>query len=198
MIRVARNLALLAALGLLAIPASAAASPLSDCTADGDLDKSYSNSELRKALDNIPGDVDEYTNCRDVIGAAITSPSDKGENRPGDGSGGSGGGGGGSISAEEQGARDQDRAELDAITADKNDSPRVDVGGEQVEPGSNGLFDLASASNNLPVPLLLALIALGVLALVGGLVALRERVPALARIPLLSKLPRVPLPRFRR
>jgi hypothetical protein len=37
-------------------------------------------------------------------------------------------------------------------------------------------------------------------ALIGGLVALRERIPALARIPLLSKIPtpRVPFPRFRR
>jgi hypothetical protein len=69
-----------------------------------------------------------------------------------------------------------------------------------VKPGSNGLFDLASASNDLPVPLLVALIALALLAVIGGLVALRERVPVLARIPLLSKIPtpRVSFPRFRR
>ena len=54
------------------------------------------------------------------------------------------------------------------------------MGGETVKPGSNGLFDLASASNGLPTPLLVALIALAALALTGVLVALRRRVPALA------------------
>ena len=39
--------------------------------------------------------------------------------------------------------------------------PDRDVGGEAVEPGDNGLFDLASASNDLPMPLLVALIAIG-------------------------------------
>ena len=202
MTRVARNLLLLAVLGVLALPATAAhAGPVSDCDSDGDLDQAYSKSELNEALDNIPGDLDEYSNCRQVISGAITSGSDKGENRPGSGSGGSGdgGGGGGSVSAEEQAARAEDDAELDALTggADRS-SPSVNVDGETVEPGSNGLFDLASASNDVPMPLLVALIAVGVLAIVGGLVALRERVPALARIPLLSKIPRVPLPRFRR
>ena len=74
----------------------------------------------------------------------------------------------------------------------------MNVGGEQVQPGTNGLFDLASASNDVPVPLVLALIRIGVLALVGGFVALRERVPGLARVPLVSKIPRVSRPRFRR
>ena len=41
----------------------------------------------------------------------------------------------------------------------------MNVDGEEVEPGSNGLFDLASASNDIPVPLLVALIAIGLLAI---------------------------------
>jgi hypothetical protein len=202
-IRVVRNLLLLAVLGLLALPAGAqAADPISDCNFDGDLDRRYSNSELRKALDNLPGELEEYSNCRQVISGAITSGSDKGENRPGSGSGGGGGSGsdgGGSISAEEEAARAQDGADLEALTSGADaSSPSLNIGGEKVEPGSNGLFDLASASNDVPVPLLVALIAVGLLAIVGGFVALRERMPALARIPLLSKIPRVPLPRFRR
>jgi hypothetical protein len=196
-IRLVRHLLLLAVVGVLALPAAAHAGPVSDCAVDGDLDKSYPNSELRKALDNIPGDLDEYSNCRQVISGAVSSGSDRGENRPG--SGGSSGDGSGSISAEEQAARINDSAQLDALTkgADRP-SPSVNVDGEKVEPGSNGLFDLASASNDVPVPLLVALIAIALLAIVGALVALRERIPALARIPLVSKIPRVPLPRFRR
>ena len=76
----------------------------------------------------------------------------------------------------------------------------MDVGGQSVQPGDDGLYDLASASNDLPVPLLIALIALGLLAVTGTLVALRSRIPALARLPLLSKIPapRVPSPRSSR
>jgi hypothetical protein len=194
-IRAVSTLLLLAVLALLALPAAAMANPVADCARDGDLDKSYSNAELRKALDRIPGDLDEYSNCREVLSGAIAGGSDKGGNRPTAGTDGT------PLSAEEQAARNQDTADLAAITDDpERHPPSVEVGGEPVEPGSNGLFDLASASNDLPAPLLLALIALAIVALTGGLVTLRERIPVLARIPLLSKIPtpRVSLPRFRR
>ncbi len=200
MIRVVRNLLVLVVLCLLALPAAAHADPISDCGGDGDLDKKYSNEELQGAIDNIPSDLDEYSNCRQVFKNAISSGSDKRNDGSGPTAGASSGGGdGGSVSPDEQKARDKDNSELEAITSDANDSPpSVNVDGEEVEPGSNGLFDLASASNDIPVPLLVALMAIGLLAILGGLVALRERVPALARIPLLSKIPRVSLPRFRR
>jgi hypothetical protein len=211
---VPRHLLLLAVLlVLLAFPGAAFGSPLDvirDCNQDGQLNGHYSNRELRKALDNLPSDIDEYSDCREVIGAAITGGSGGGGNGGGSGSGGSGGGAnggaaGGSAAAltpEEQAARAQDQADLQALTSpnSREHQPPIDVGGEKVKPGSNGVFDLASASNSLPTPLLVALIALAVLAISGGAVALRGRVPALARLPLISKIPtpRVSLPRFRR
>jgi hypothetical protein len=181
----------------MALPGSAMAQnpAIADCNDDGDLDKKYSNEQLRNAIENIPTDLDEYSNCREILSGAITSGSDRGGGRPTVGSDGA------PPPAEEQAARTKDTEDLAAITADPEKSPpSVKVGDEKVEPGSNGLFDLASASNDLPVPLLVALIALGVVALIGGLVAMRARIPALARIPLLSKisLPRVSLPRFLR
>ena len=195
MIRAVTSLVALAVLALLALPGSAMANPVIDCARDGDLDKQYSNAELRRAIDRIPGDLDEYSNCREILSGAITGGSDKGGNRPTAGTDGK------PLSPDEQVARGKDNEDLAAITGspDRN-RPSVEVGGERVEPGSNGLFDLASASNDLPVPLLVALVALAVLAVIGGLVALRERIPALARIPLLSKIPtpRVSFPRFRR
>jgi hypothetical protein len=194
-IRAVPTLVVVAVLAMLALPAGATANPVMDCARDGDLDKQYSNAELRQGLDRIPGDLDEYSNCREVLAGAISSGSDKGGNRPSAGADGS------PVAPDEQAARNQDNADLAGITGNPEDNPpSVEVGGERVEPGSNGLFDLASASNDLPVPLLVALIALALLAVIGGLVALRERVPALARIPLLSKIPtpRVSLPRFRR
>lgn len=205
MIRALRNLLLLTLLGALALPALAHADPQRDCAGDGDLDKNYTNSQLRKALDDLDTGLDEYSNCREVIKAAIASGSDKRSNGGGGGSGGGGGGssggggGGGAVTPDEQQARANDNAELEALTGDsKNKEPEVIVGGEQVKPGSNGLFDLASASNDVPMPLLLTLIVIGLLAIAGGLVALRGRVPALGRLPLVSKIPRVSLPRFRR
>ena len=216
MTSVSRHLLLLAALlVLLAFPGAAFGSPLDvirDCNQDGQLDGKYSNGELRKALDNLPSDIDEYSDCREVIGAAITSGSGGGGNGGNSGSGGSGGGASGgaaggsaaSITPEEQAARAQDQADLQALTSpdsrESENQPPIDVGGEKVKPGSNGVFDLASASNSLPTPLVVALIALGLLAISGGAVALRGRVPALARLPLISKIPtpRVSLPRFRR
>jgi hypothetical protein len=194
-IRVVPKLLALAVLVVLALPSFATANPIMDCARDGDLDKTYSNAELRKALDRIPGDLDEYSNCREIIAGAFSGGSDKGGSRPTAGADGS------PVSADEQAARNKDTADLASITERPEDNPpSVEVGGERVEPGSNGLFDLASASNDLPVPLLVALIALALVAVIGGLVALRERIPALGRIPLLSKIPtpRVPFPRFRR
>jgi hypothetical protein len=205
LIRALRNLLLLTLLGALALPALAHADPQRDCAGDGDLDKNYTNSQLRKALDDLDTGLDEYSNCREVIKAAIASGSDKRSNGGGGGSGGGGrgssggGGGGGEVTPDEQQARANDNAELEALTGDsKAKEPEVIVGGEQVKPGSNGLFDLASASNDVPMPLLLTLIVIGLLAIAGGLVALRGRVPALGRLPLVSKIPRVSLPRFRR
>jgi hypothetical protein len=128
-----------------------------------------------------------------VIGAAIH----------GGGSSGSKGSNDAPVTPQEQAARDRDSADLAALTGDsggKQKSPDISVGGQHVKPGSNGLFDLSSSSNDLPVPLLVSLIAVGLLIVGTGLVVLRERVPALARIPLLSKIPtpRGSFSRFRR
>jgi hypothetical protein len=207
MIRLLRHLLPLAALILLALPAGeAAATPfqvIKDCNEDGQLDRKYSNKELRKALENLPTDIDEYSDCREVIGAAITSGSATAGNGGNGGSGSAGGGAAAATTPEEQAARVQDQADLEALTSPgglRDNPPALNVGGERVEPGPNGLFDLATASNSVPLPLLLVLIVLGLLALGAGVIGLRGRIPALARIPLLSKLPtpRVSLPRFGR
>jgi hypothetical protein len=199
--RLAYKLGLVMALCALALPALANASPgavIRDCAEDGRLDRKYSNSDLRKAEDKLPADLDEYSDCREVIAGAITSGSDRGGGRE------SGGGAGGKNSspaaaARAKAARAEDAAALESLAA-SGKKPKVTVAGTKVEPEENGLFNLASATNELPLPLLLALIVATLLAILGALVALRGRYPALERIPLLSKisLPRVSLPSFRR
>jgi len=197
--RVVRHLLLVGVLAMLALPASAQADPVTDCAQDGKLDQKYTNDQLHKALDNIPSDLSEYSDCEQVISSAIKGGS--GKKRQGAGAHDSAAGA--PVSQKEQAARDKDSQDLAAITGDSGgdpSTPSLEVGGEHVKPGSNGLFDLASASNGLPVPLLLALIALGLLAIAGGVVALRGRIPALARVPLVSKIPspRALFSRFRR
>ena len=196
-----RHTLVLLALSLvaLALPALAHASPnavIRDCADDGTLQGKYSNSDLRRAQETLPADLDEYSDCREVIGAAITSgPGGKG----GKGGGPGGHGGGPALSAAAKRRNDaRDRAALAAITrGDKR--PALGIGGKTIKPGPNGLFDVPSASSGLPLPLILALIGVGVLATGGLLYVLRRRVPALARLALPRiSLPRVPLPRLRR
>ena len=187
--RLLRHLPLVAALALLALPAPAFASAdqaIRDCAFDEDLDRKYSNRELREAADNLPSDLAEYSDCREVLLGAVSGSSDR--------SGGAGSPGiGGSDPAGETAAQADDQADLAAVTG-SGASPRVDVGGTSLEPDSSGFFGLGNAANKVPLPLMIALLLLGVMALASGVGGLRERIPALARIPLLSKLPtpRVP------
>ena len=181
---------ILGALAVLAAPAPAFASAdqvIKDCVRDGKLDRNYSNSELRKARNNLPADLDEYSDCRDVIASAIKGGSDKGL---GAGSPGIGA----TDPAGEAAAQAQDQADLAALESGKGPKPSVDVGGTSLAPDSSGFFNVGGAANEVPLPLLLALILLSLFALASGLGALRERVPALASMPFLSKIPtpRVP------
>jgi hypothetical protein len=204
MSRLRHTAVLLGALGALAVPAAALASAnsvIADCADDGKLDRSYSKKELHKALDKLPSDLAEYGDCPEVIRSALESAGGGG----GSGGGGAGGpagggapGGGGPGAA--AGPTAQDHGALERATSGAK-APSVKVGGERVKPGSNGLFDLASASNDIPLPLALALIAVVLVALGGAFWALQRRFPALAGFSLRQRLPslrRVPLPRLRR
>ncbi len=72
-----RYLVVFCALVALAVatPAQAAggAPAVADCNAHGTLSKHYSPGQLRNALDTMPADVKEYTNCYDVIQRALVT-----------------------------------------------------------------------------------------------------------------------------
>jgi hypothetical protein len=91
---------------LLLAPAAHAAGPIQiirDCEDDGVLQGNYSASDLRKARSNLPTDIDEYSDCRDVLSRAIAAktqtagggPDTSGGGAPTGGSTGGGGGSGG-------------------------------------------------------------------------------------------------------
>jgi hypothetical protein len=80
-----RRVLLTALIALLAAPAAAGASVdqiLEDCQ-DGRIDKRYPKPELRQALKTMPADLDEYTNCRELIRAARDERRGAGGSGPG-------------------------------------------------------------------------------------------------------------------
>jgi hypothetical protein len=192
--RLIPHLLTIGALALLALPANAFASAdqvIRDCARDGKLDRNYSNSELRRARNNLPSDLDEYSDCRDVIASAIKGGSNRGL---GAGSPGVGA----TDPAGEAAAQAQDQNDLASIATGKGEKPSVKVGGTKLEPDSSGFFNVGGAANEVPLPLLLALILLSLFALASALGAVRDRVPALASVPLLSKIPTPRVPFLKR
>src|SRR5262245_30352922 len=63
-----------------------------DCSKNGKLSHDYPPSLIRKARESLPADIDEYTDCRDLLSAPTSTGS-----QGGDSSGGGGGGGGGAT-----------------------------------------------------------------------------------------------------
>ena len=190
---VVRHLFAITLLAMLALPAPAFASAnqvVRDCVYDGKLDRHYSNAELRKARDHLPSDADEYSDCRDVIAAAIKGGSDRSGGAPSPGLGAT-------NPAAEAAAQAADQSDLAAI-AESDKAPKLDVGGQGLKPDNSGFFNLDGAANQVPLPLLIALLLLCTMALVTGFGSVRERVPALARIPFLSKIPTLRVPFFGR
>ena len=170
--RIARHI--LCALALLAaLPAVAVASPeeiFEDCQ-DGRLDKRYSAKDYRQALNGLPTDIDEYTNCRDVIRRAQLGF----DGDAAGGAGGSGGGGGGGVAVDENGrpidplldATPEERAAVMAARA--NRTPKITAAGAR--PGDAG--------SALPLPLVIVLVLTAVAGLLLSGPRLRALVPGL-------------------
>ena len=190
--RVRHLITLVVAFAALALPAAAAADPdtvVRDCAADGSVDGDYSDSDKRAALKRIPADLDEYSDCRSVIGAAIGGgPKARASNNDRAAAGAAGGGGaaGKAVTAKKRKARAEKRKKERAST-------ELALGDRKVDPRNSDVFQAADTSNGLPTPVLLALIALGLLAMAGGVMALGKRNQGLA-----ATLRRVPLPFLRR
>ena len=194
-----RHIALLlvAATCALALPAPALAANseeiIRDCYEDGKLDGSYSQDDLDNAEDDIPSDVDEYSDCRSVI-ASARGRGGKGKRGgsggvPGGGFRGGGTAGGDPALSTDSGAIAGSREDLDALNAltgrsDDDAQPSVPVAGQPITPAS-GAASVGESANDMPEPLLVALIAVAALgALGGGHAAWRRRPQQLRRGPL--------------
>jgi hypothetical protein len=171
-----RRLLITAVLGCLLLPAAAWASGdavIKDCTDDGVIQGHYSQQDYKNALNNLPTDVDEYTDCRDVIKRAQTGT--------GGGSGGPGGPGGTGSGTPPGGdplanASPAERAALAKAQAGGASKP-VRIGGKLVQPGKLGFGGLGSPTT-LPASLIAVLVALGIAAAAAGATYVRNRVIA--------------------
>ena len=140
---------------------------------DGQITGDYTPRQLRDARKHIPTDIDEYSDCRDVL--ARTSLTGRGGG-DGNGAGTSApggilpGGGRSPLTASDPG----ETAALD--DARLNNSP-LSIGDDHVVPGAAGFADTA-ARHGLPATVLVVLILLGLCALVALIPSARRRVLA--------------------
>jgi hypothetical protein len=169
--RVRHILLVVAALAALAATPAAAASggwrqALRDCAYDGRLHQHYSQSDLLQALRHLPPDINEYTDCYDVLRSALAGPGASGF--------GAGGSSGGTLAP-----TPSDIKQVTDIA--HGPAPKVDVGGHPITPGP---FSLASrtASNRLPPSLMWTLIGLACVTALAGVVAVRRRLPGVLRV----------------
>jgi hypothetical protein len=183
----------------LAVPALAVASPsavVRDCAKDGSLDGSYSDADKRAALGQIPADLGEYSDCRSIIAGSI--------GRGGPKAGVAGAGGGRHRRAEAAGKGRGDapghhaarKTPAEHARKRRNrarDATEAALGQRKFDPRNPAVLEASETANGLPLPILLALVALALLCTAGTLVALGRRKPGLV-----SGLLRGPLARFRR
>jgi hypothetical protein len=165
-------IALLAALALLAGPATTALASgrdvLDDCTADEVMSKTYTQKEYHDALSQLAADADQYGNCRQVIGRAQLRAAAQQKNdshahaaapAAGRTGGGTGGGAGavGSAPARQQLA-DATPAERKAVDKARTaGGRRFEVHNTRVDPSKVGTVPGVSRVSDLPTPLVAVL-----------------------------------------
>ncbi len=173
-----RAYAALTVLGcLLVVPATAGASGRSvvrDCTDNGRIDGHHSQGDYKSALGGLPSDVDEYTDCRQIIEQAKRRDASSGSSSGGFAGSGGGfsGGGGGGISGGFDSATPPPSSNFPASPAENSALAQagaqgggpVAVAGEPITPGGTGITE-AAFRHDVPGPLLALVILLGLGAL---------------------------------
>lgn len=153
-----------------------------ECYDSGQLDgDKYTREALKKARRRLPSDIKEYSDCEDLINAALANY-------------GRGGGsnyappanpalttGSGAV-ATTQGDFDALRKETDPKTR-SSAPPQIPIAGQKLTPTTGGVINSARATdaNDIPLPLILALAALALMALLGASAVMRQRWPQTRR-----------------
>jgi len=187
-----RRLLTAIAIGCLIAPAAAHADSsvdklLADACNDEHIDGHYTQAQYKKALDAIPSDADQYTDCRDVLerGRLAALSSGKKGNGGGGGTTGTGtgtGAGGGSTSpgAGSTGSSGSPPApnadpvatatpaQKKAIAQAGSSAKPVNVGGKLVQPGELGVGAISGTGHSVPTSLAALMVLLAAGALGGG------------------------------
>lgn len=160
---------------LLALPGAALAAGggdaiLRDCTDNGKIDHTYTKAQYDDALRHLPADVQEYTNCQQLIHDAAIASAGKSNNASippptgGGGSSGSGSGGGHSGSGGSGGHGGKGHSGPGGMGSQHSGLHPNDRGGNAVPASSSAG---GSGGGGLPTPLLIVLILVA-LAAIGG------------------------------
>lgn len=171
-------------LACLPAPAVAGAAPrdvVRDCTDNGRMDSYHSQSDYKGALRRLPTDVEEYTECRQIIQAARRRDA----RRPAPGGGGTGsgfGGGGGFFGGFDGGGAPPPALNVPASPAEARaltqaagaGAAPVTVAGEPITPGGAGIVE-AAFRHDLPAPLLVVMLLFGLGALASAVSGARGR-----------------------
>ena len=182
--RMRRLIVALAALTLLVAPPAEAWTVhdvIRDCSLNGKLTHDYPPSLIRKARNSLPADVDEYTDCRDLLsapsggqGGASNAAGAGATGARGSGGGGSAPSGSANTSTPAATPSAEELKALDAARAGSSAQP-VDVGGgKPIVPGAAGMTT-GAVDNGLPSTLLVVLILFALAVAAAGGPLLRQR-----------------------
>jgi hypothetical protein len=158
---------------------------------EGRITGDYTPAQLRDARKNIPTDIDEYSDCRDVLARAALAGrggggagGSGGAGGGGAGSGGSGGSGGsapGGVSAGGDGGGEvlspATPAEQSALRDARRHAAAITVDGERMLPA----LAARAARQSLPATLLVVLVLLGLCAAAAAIPSVRRHVVARRR-----------------
>jgi hypothetical protein len=134
-----------------------------DCSEDGVLNGNYSHGELKKALDQLPSDLDEYTDCRAVIRDAQLRAARKGKGGPG-------------VGPNVDTSSPPSAAEQRKLNEAAQSAGPVRIGGRSVTPG----FRASGVGGELPPLVLAVLVALLGAMATGAVLAIKRHRPGLA------------------
>ncbi|MEA2445658.1 MAG: hypothetical protein QOJ12_2950 [Thermoleophilales bacterium] len=159
-----------------------------DCQDDGHIDGHYTQQDYADAQNNLPSDIDQYSDCRDAIKQAQAGGAGGGSNAGGGAGGGGGTNGTGGSPKPHAGnpALETKSGAYAPNQADKAayDQARTQAATEATLPGglaipAAGDFKPAGATNSIPLPVLLALVAVGLLVAASTALVARRRLPDL-------------------
>jgi hypothetical protein len=203
-----------AVLALLVVPAFAQASGtdvIRDCNYDGHIDGNYTQAEYEQAEQQLQGDNDQYSDCREVIAQARAGAASSGSKKNGSGGGGgsstSGGGGGGSASSSGSGGSGSGSGDSSGggrgATDTRAGSPVTGLGDPKLATASGAYAPTADdkaayeqalsaarhvptaatpdTTNSIPLPVLIAIVCVGLVIAATSFLVARKRLPVVGR-----------------